>query len=45
MASCTKRTQTVRKWHMRKAGKNRKRLLRNKGSTPAFPIHVAPTDG
>lgn len=42
MASDTKKTELIRKRHHRKGGKERKRLLNTKGSTPAFPIHVTP---
>ena len=40
MASNTKQTQSIRKRKHRKAGKERKRALRTKGTTPVFPIHV-----
>lgn len=39
MASSTKKTESIRKHHRRTCGKERRRILRNKGSTPVFPIH------
>ena len=44
MASNTKKTKTIRKWHKRNQGKSRKRALRANGSTPAFPIHLPTED-
>ncbi|MBN1550747.1 hypothetical protein JW979_04740 [bacterium] len=40
MASKTRKTDIKRSQRKQKAGKNRKRLLRNKGTTPVFPIHI-----
>ena len=40
MASLTKKTESIRKNHHRSCGKEHRRIRRNKGSTPAFPIHV-----
>jgi hypothetical protein len=40
MASNSKKTESIRKRHRRTAGKERRRILRRDGSTPAFPIHV-----
>ncbi len=39
MASSTKKTESIRKHHRRTQGKERRRRLRNQGSTPVFPIH------
>jgi hypothetical protein len=39
MASSTAKTERIRKRHRRSCGKERRRVLRNQGSTPAFPIH------
>lgn len=39
MASPTKKTKTIRKTKKAKKGTRRKKLLRNKGSTPKFAIH------
>lgn len=40
MASPTKKTRLVRKTKKANQGKRRKRLARNKGSTPKFSIHA-----
>lgn len=40
MASSTKKSENIRKRHHRKCGKEARRTRRNKGSTPAFPIHL-----
>jgi hypothetical protein len=40
MASATKKLRNIRKRKTRAQGKRRKRMLRNKGTTPPFPIHV-----
>lgn len=39
MASSTKQTKLVRKTKKATQGKRRKKMLRNKGSTPKFAIH------
>jgi hypothetical protein len=39
MASKTHKLKIRRNIRKRNMGKERKRALRNKGSTPAFPIH------
>ena len=45
MASSTKQTENCRKRNHKNAGRERKRKLRNNGSTPAFPIHVDKDQG
>ncbi len=40
MSSDTQQTENRRKNKTRKAGKDRKRSLDNKGTTPPFAIHV-----
>lgn len=40
MASNTKQTKFRRKLRRAKAGKERKRALKNHGSTPAFTVHT-----
>ena len=39
MASLTKKTMNKRRSRKKNMGKDRKRTLRAKGSTPAFAIH------
>lgn len=39
MASPTKQTRTIRRNKKVKRGQDRKRVYRNKGTTPKFPIH------
>jgi hypothetical protein len=39
MASATAKTQHVRRRKAATRGKEGKRIRRNRGSTPAFPIH------
>ncbi len=40
MASRTRRTKIIRKTKKANKGKRRKKALRNKGSTPKFPVHA-----
>jgi len=40
MASLSKQTKFRRKIRKKKAGKERKRLERAEGTTPAFPVHT-----
>jgi len=44
MASNTKQTKFRRKLRNSKAGKERKRTLRAKGTTPVFPVHTPEAD-
>ena len=44
MASNTNQTKYRRKLRKAKMGKDRKRLARSQGTTPAFPIHTAEAD-
>jgi hypothetical protein len=44
MASNTKETKFKRARRRDNAGKERKRILRSKGSTPVFPIHTPEAD-
>lgn len=44
MASNTKETWAKRERRTRNMGRVRKAALRNKGSTPIFPIHTAEID-
>ena len=44
MASLTQTTRFRRKLKKKKAGKENKRLRRNQGSTPKFPIHTPESD-
>ena len=44
MASNTKVTKFRRKIRRKKAGKDRKAALRNRGTTPKFPIHTPEID-
>lgn len=41
MGSDTKRTDTRRANHLKKAGKDRKRSQQSQGTTPKFPVHVS----
>lgn len=43
MASPTKKTENKRKHKLRTRGKWNRRQRRNRGTTPAFPIHVETT--
>jgi hypothetical protein len=40
MASNTKQTEFRRNLRKKRMGKDRKRVLRAEGSTPAFPLHT-----
>lgn len=44
MASNTQITRFRRKIRRSKAGRDRKRRLRNQGTTPPFPIHTPEAD-
>lgn len=41
MASKTQQTDMIRERKKKRQGKERKRIIRLKGSTPPFPIHPA----
>ncbi len=44
MASNTQETEFKRHIRRKNMGRNRKRLLRSRGTTPAFPIHTPEAD-
>lgn len=44
MASLTQTTQYKRRLRKAKMGKERRRALRNQGTTPPFPIHTPEAD-
>ena len=44
MASLTQTTRYKRKLRAKKAGRTNKAERRNKGTTPAFPIHTPEAD-
>ena len=44
MARNTQTTKNRRRIRRNNAGKEHKRIRRNKGTTPAFPIHVDQAD-
>lgn len=44
MASNSKKTKAIRANKRKKAGKERKRISRSKGTTPAFSIHPPKTE-
>lgn len=44
MASNTAQTEYARATRHENMGRERKRILRNKGTTPPFPVHTAEAD-
>jgi len=44
MATLTKITKTRRRLRRARAGRDRKRALNSKGTTPTFPVHTPEAD-
>lgn len=44
MPSLTQTTRYKRRLRKAKMGKERRRILRNKGTTPVFPVHTPEAD-